>query len=93
VGISQSQISRLLAKIEKGHPELFPILNSRQDLVYTQIVGHGQTHEAIAVMMDVTVRTVERIVGQMRKKGVSFNSPIKTVPYKKYMDSNVKNQY
>ncbi len=68
MSISQSCVSRLLKKIEKDHPELFPILNARQDLIYTQIVGHGSTHEAIAHMMDVSIRTVERIVGQMRRR-------------------------
>ncbi len=92
-GLTQSNISRILKKIEKEHPELFPILNSRQDLIYTQIVGHGSTHQAIADMMDISIRTVERIVSQMRRKGVSFNSPVKTVPYREHMDGDVKFTY
>ena len=92
-GISQSQVSRILAKIEKEHPELFPILNARQNYIYKRIVKHGDTHQAIAVMMNVTIRTVERITAQMKRKGVCFNSPMKTVPYKEYLDEQVKHKY
>lgn len=92
-GISQSRVSRILKKLEVKCPELFPTLNSRQDLIYTLIAGRGMTHQQIAIKMNVTVRTVERIVGQMRRKGVCFNSPIKTVPYQEYMDKDVKHQY
>jgi hypothetical protein len=41
----------------------------------------------------VSVRTVERIVAQMKRKGVCFNSPVKTVQYKAYMDGNIKHKY
>lgn len=93
LGISQSCVSRTLKNLEKKCPQLFPLLNHRQDLVYTQIVGFGQTHGAIAIMMNTTVRTIDRIAGQLRKKGVCFNSPIKCTPYKEYMDSEVKFTY
>lgn len=92
-GLSQSQVSRILKKIEKEHPSLFPILNARQKYVYKQIVKHGKTHKEIAVMMGTSIRTIERVVGQLRKKGVSFSSPVKSVPYKPWMDGEVKNVY
>ena len=93
MGISQSCVSRILANLEKKCPELFPILNSRQAYILTRITKFGDTHKDIAALMNVSVRTVERIVSQMRRKGVCFNSPIKTVRYEDYLDSEVKHVY
>ena len=92
-GISQQSVSRILAKIKKEHPELFPILNPRQDLIYSLIVGRGFTHQQVADFVHVSIRTVERTVGQLRRKGVCFNSPAKAVKYENYMDDNVEHKY
>jgi len=93
LGVDQSQVSRTLKKVEQEHPELFPILNSRQHFVYEQIVGFGRTYEQIADLMCTSVKAVERIVSRLRKKGVCFNSPAKTVRYETYHDDQVKHKY
>ncbi len=93
MGVSQSSISRTLARVKAKAPQLFPILNPRQHLIHHCIAELGCPHKEIAEMLGVTVKTIDGIVAQMRAKGVSFAQPRKTVSYESYMDDKIKHVY
>ena len=93
LGTSQGSVSRALARIKKKAPQLFPILTTRQAAIHLRITELGQTHQEIADVLNVSVKTVDRIVEQMRIKGVNFAGPPKTTQYETYMDGEVKRKF
>ncbi len=88
--ISESSVYRILHGLKKKFPQLFPILNPRQAAIHLYITDCGFTHSEIADIMNISVKTVDRIVEQMRIKEVNFAKPPKTVQYQEYMDSKIK---
>ncbi len=93
LSISESTVCRVLKKLEATNPQLFPILNYRQNLVYMWITKFGRTHDGIAHHMDTSVKAVNQIVAQLKAKGMSFAKPAKTVRYENHMDNNVVRKF
>ncbi len=93
LSISESTVCRVLKQLEKEAPQLFPVLNHRQNLVYIWITEFGHTHDYVAHHMDISVKAVDRIVTQLKAKGMSFAKPAKTVRYENHMDSNVVHKF
>lgn len=93
LGVSQGHIQRTLRNLKKKAPQLFPILTERQVCIYKLISIYGCTHREVAIGSGISESTVDSIVATMRAKGVYFNSPHKTVQYKKYMDRVIERRF
>lgn len=93
LNVSKSSVQRALRTLKKKAPQLFPILNKRQLLIRTYITDYGFTHREIAEITRLPIKTIDRVVMQMRNKGVVFVKPVKTVSYQPYMDSQVRHKF
>lgn len=91
--ISEGSVQRTLRSLKKKCPQLFPILNSRQAGIHLLITECGRTHEEVAIIKNISVKTVDRIVMSMRTKGIIFVKPAKTVSYEPWMDGQIKHVF
>lgn len=91
--ISEQRLSSILRSAKKKAPQMFPILTENQNIVYMRIVEDGWDRRKIADYYPYwCVRTVDAIIAQLRKKGVSLTVP-KTVRYEPHMDNQVRKKF
>lgn len=91
--ISEACVRHNLRNLEKKCPQLFPILTQRQALIRNYIIEGGYSHEQIAILLDISKRTVGVIVATLKKKGVCFERPHRTERYEGYLDNQIRKKF
>ena len=93
MSISEHTVRRDMAKLEKLHPELFPILTKQQQQVLDDLAA-GRTIAEIADCHDVSESRVNKIIAKLKELGVYHKAaPHKTVSYDPNMDGNVREKF
>ncbi len=90
--ISEQRLSNILRSAKKKAPQMFPILTQDQNRVYQGIMESGYDRQALALHPEWSIKKVDAIIAQLRKKGVSLTVP-KTVRYEPHMDGQVKRKF
>lgn len=72
MGISQQAVSKLLAKVEKVAPQLFPILTKFQARSYHHLMMDGWSVKDIAKHLETSSRSVYNALKACRDKGLSL---------------------
>lgn len=79
MGISKSTLNRLLAKMKRGAPQLFPILTREQADLWHLWYEQGLTCKAIAAIRDTTERSIQSKITILKRK-LKFNSELHRKP-------------
>ena len=91
--ISEHTVRRDMAKLEKEHPELFPMLTRQQREVSDNLAA-GYLIAGIAVGMEISESRVNKIIAKLKELGVYHKAaPHKTVSYTPNMDGKVKRKF
>jgi transposase len=96
MGVSVSQVRRLLRNVKQKAPQLFPILTKQQYLIFQLYVERGLTQRVIAEMLKTTQSNIHAIIQRMKKKGVKgldVTGIGDTVSYDSSMDKHVKQKF
>ncbi len=80
-------VKYLLESAQKKTPQLFPILNARQQFILAGWKS-GASHEDIAEVLGVEVRALERDITFLREHGHIYDKP-KEIPYAPHMDDQI----
>ena len=68
MGITPDAVRRLLWKLRKTAPQLFPILTPLQARAYHLWFHEGMSHNTIADIMGVSVNAVKKLIGRAKRK-------------------------
>lgn len=90
---SQSQISDAISRLKQKVPQLFPILTKNQLLIQDCICEKGMTHKEIAVLLGISENTLKARITRLKKKGVDFEKPKRTLQYGEHMDAQVRHKF
>lgn len=92
LGVSQTTISRTLARLKKRVPKFFPILTLHQAVVWHYLT-EGLTREQVVQLTGYSLKFVDEATTQLKAKGLSFGPRPKTLQYSEFMDSGVKQKF
>lgn len=70
IGISQSALSELLAKVKKVLPQYFPILTKLEYKCYNYYMNEGWSVDEIAEHLGETKTTIYKALGRAYEKGM-----------------------
>ena len=94
MGISQSALSGLLARVKKVMPNYFPILTKIEAERYHLYCTEGWSVEEIAERFGVTPDSVYKTLQRAKHKGAYFNSPKgRALSYNPSMDARVIHKF
>jgi len=79
LGVLPAKVKQAIRAIRKITPVI--LLTKNEGHIRNFIHDFGLTHEQVARVMDMTVKNVERIVMNLRKKGIVSMPKPKTVQY------------
>jgi len=94
MGITHQAVSKLLAKVKKVAPQLFPILSKQEAKCYHYLTVDGLLPKDIAHTLNISVKAVYLTLDRCAAKGLSFSGPRGNVlSYKEWMDDIVKEKF
>ncbi len=93
LGVSQAYIAEVLRHAKKKAPQLFPIMNRQQVVIYKLITEKGMSHEKVARRIGKSVGAVKQIVTRIRRKGFSFPRHGRKVRYESWMENQVVEKF
>lgn len=94
MGISQSALNGLLARVEKVLPQYFPILTKLEAQIYHFYMNEGQPVDEIAEHFELTPNSIYKALQRARDKGVFFaETKGRILSYEPSMDDSVKERF
>lgn len=90
---SQSQISDAISRLKRKVPSMFPILTRNQLLIHDCICEKGMTHKEISALLGVSENTLKGRIARLKKKGVAFEKPKRTLQYGEHLDGQVRQKF
>ena len=91
--IREITVQRIIRKLKRDFPHLFPILTQQQLLIRDCICEKGMTHEKIAAALGISLNTLKARIARLKKKGVYFEKPKKTLQYRAYLDDQIRYKF
>jgi len=95
MGITPGQVSKLLQRMEKNAPQLFPILTKLQAEMHHKSIGiDNNSVSEMAESMNITPESVSRNLHTARAKlGLPFKSHGRPLQFCRDMESQVKEKF
>jgi len=89
MGITTSALSKLLKRMSKKAPQLFPILTERQNELFNLLMGRGLTVAEAAEELGISYKQASRIVAKLYELGLLNERTGKTLSYEPHLDDKV----
>ncbi len=93
LGCTQQNISDAVARLKTKAPQLFPMMTSKQKFVYDCITEKDLKYDEIAMLLQVDKRAVNRVIEQLKLKGIKISRATKTQRYEDYLDSEIREKF
>jgi len=94
MGIDQSVLSRLLARVKKVLPQYFPIITKLEAKIYHYYMVEGWEVNEIAEYMNQSKNAVYLTLHRVRDKGMHFTEAKgRVLSYDESMDADIKQQF
>ncbi len=89
--VGSDTVKEALKSAQKKAPQLFPILSKQQQFILAGWKS-GASHEDIAEVLGVEVRSLERDITFLREHGHIYDKP-KEIPYAPHMDDQIREKF